>query len=76
MDIDEINSILLEELLGISNKRLKHILNGDNIDTVSTSSDSELEQPIDVISLDDISDTDDEFGLGSINTGSEANNKG
>ncbi|KRT85282.1 hypothetical protein AMK59_645 [Oryctes borbonicus] len=69
LDIDEINSILLEELLGISNKRLRHILNGDNIDTVSTSSESEQEQPpIDVISLDDISDTDDDFGLGSVNT--------
>ncbi|GJQ73093.1 Nup154 [Trypoxylus dichotomus] len=69
LDIDEVNSILLEELLGISNKRLKHILNGENVDIVSTSSESEHEQPpIDVISLDDISDTDDEFGLGSVNT--------
>ncbi|KAI4459998.1 caspase activity and apoptosis inhibitor 1 [Holotrichia oblita] len=72
LDIDEINSILLEELLGISNKRLKHILNGDNFDTVSTSSESETEQqPIDIISLDDISDTDDDFGLASVNTNNE-----
>lgn len=67
---------MLEELLGISNKRLKHILNGDNFDTVSTSSESEIEQqPIDIISLDDISDTDDDFGLASVNS-NNADSKG
>lgn len=35
---------------------------------VSTSSDSEPEEkPIDVISLDDVSDADDDFGSSSVN---------
>lgn len=49
------NSLLLEELLGISNKRLKYILNGQPHDDESSSTDEEKE----VISLDDI--TDDDF---------------
>lgn len=56
MDKDEINSILLEELLGISNKRLKYIFEGKNLDEESSS--SEDDQAVDVISLDDISDDD------------------
>ncbi|KAJ8921992.1 hypothetical protein NQ315_008630 [Exocentrus adspersus] len=61
LDISEINSMLLEELLGISNKRLKYIFNGQNLEEDSSSTDPEAEQPppIDVISLDDI--TDDDF---------------
>lgn len=52
--------MLLEELLGISNKRLKYIFNGQNLEEDSSSTDSEVEQqPIDVISLDDV--TDDDF---------------
>lgn len=52
--------MLLEELLGISNKRLKYIFNGQNLEEDSSSTDPEAEQqPIDVISLDDI--TDDDF---------------
>ncbi|CAG9827300.1 unnamed protein product [Diabrotica balteata] len=57
MDIEEINSMLLEELLGISNKRLKYIFNGQNLNEESSSTDPE-DQPDDVISLDDISDDD------------------
>lgn len=49
--------MLLEELLGISNKRLKYIFNGQSLDEDSSSSTSE-DKPIDVISLDDISDDD------------------
>lgn len=49
--------MLLEELLGISNKRLKYIFNGQSLDGDSSSSTSE-DKPIDVISLDDISDDD------------------
>nr|CAH7741687.1 unnamed protein product [Callosobruchus chinensis] len=57
MDNEEINSMLLEELLGISNKRLKYIFNGQNLEEDSSSTDPEDDQkPIDVISLDDISD--------------------
>ena len=55
MDIEEINSLLLEELLGISNKRLKYIFEGKNLDEDSSSSDEDQQ---DVISLDDISDDD------------------
>lgn len=52
--------MLLEELLGISNKRLRLIFNGENIDREISSSESEDEKPpVDVISLDDISDDDD-----------------
>ncbi|KAL3278672.1 hypothetical protein HHI36_016208 [Cryptolaemus montrouzieri] len=58
MDMEEINSMLLEELLGISNKRLKYIFNGQNLDEDSSSSTNE-DEPVDVISLDDVSD--DEF---------------
>lgn len=51
--------MLLEELLGISNKRLKYIFSGQNLDEDSSSTDPEEEkQPIDIISLDDISDDD------------------
>ncbi|KAF2899388.1 hypothetical protein ILUMI_06783 [Ignelater luminosus] len=66
LDIVEINSMLLEELLGISNKRLQYIFKGENVDRETSSSESEEEkQPIDVISLDDISDDDDiEFCIG------------
>ncbi|CAH1960152.1 unnamed protein product [Acanthoscelides obtectus] len=57
MENEEINSMLLEELLGISNKRLKYIFNGMNLEEDSSSTDPEDDQkPIDVISLDDISD--------------------
>ncbi|XP_030767342.1 rRNA methyltransferase 2, mitochondrial isoform X2 [Sitophilus oryzae] len=55
MDKDEINSMLLEELLGISNKRLKYIFEGKNLDEESSTDE---DQPVDVISLDDISDDD------------------
>ncbi|XP_071051521.1 DNA ligase 1-like [Onthophagus taurus] len=58
LDIQEINSMLLEELLGISKKRLKNILNGVNVDESSSDSEEEKEQ-IDIISLDDISDVED-----------------
>jgi hypothetical protein len=59
LDIGEINSMLLEELLGISNKRLKYIFNGQNLGEDSSSTDPEEEkQPIDIISLDDVSDDD------------------
>lgn len=52
--------MLLEELLGISNKRLKSILNGEKLDAESSSTDSDDDpKPIDVISLDDISTDDD-----------------
>lgn len=47
--------MLLEELLGISNKRLKYIFNGQSLDEDSSTT-SEDNQTIDVISLDDISD--------------------
>ncbi|XP_057668783.1 cylicin-1 [Diorhabda carinulata] len=57
MDIEEINSMLLEELLGISNKRLKYIFNGQNLNEESSSTDPE-DQSVDIISLDDISDDD------------------
>lgn len=51
--------MLLEELLGISNKRLNYIFKGENVDRESSSSDSDAEKDvIDVISLDDISDDD------------------
>lgn len=53
MDMEEINTLLLEELLGISNKRLKKIFEGQNADDESSSSD---EDKIDIISLDSISD--------------------
>ncbi|KAF5302473.1 hypothetical protein FQR65_LT08563 [Abscondita terminalis] len=61
MDIVEINSMLLEELLGISNKRLQYIFKGENADRETSSSESEDEEKekIDVISLDDISDDED-----------------
>lgn len=61
--------MLLEELLGISNKRLKYIFSGQHVDGDSSSStESEVEnQPIDVISLDDITDSDDEFAFGNKN---------
>lgn len=61
--------MLLEELLGISNKRLKYIFTGQHLDGDSSSStESEEEnQPIDIISLDDITDSDDEFAFGSKN---------
>lgn len=52
--------MLLEELLGISNKRLKSILNGENLDAESSSTDSDDDpKPIDIISLDDISTDED-----------------
>lgn len=51
--------MLLEELLGISNKRLKYIFNGQNLDEDSSTDPEEDENPADIISLDDISD--DEF---------------
>ncbi|KAB0802965.1 hypothetical protein PPYR_05151 [Photinus pyralis] len=57
LGIAEINSMLLEELLGISNKRLTYIFNGEDVDRETSSSDSE-EDKIDIISLDDISDDD------------------
>lgn len=73
MDLEEINSMLLEELLGISNKRLKYIFNGQHVDEdTSSSTDPEEEnQPIDVISLDDITDSDDEFAFGDTNKSSQ-----
>lgn len=57
MDIQEINSILLEELLGISNKRLKYIFEGKILDEESSTDDDD--QSVDIISLDEI--TDDDF---------------
>lgn len=57
MDSEEINSMLLDELLGISNKRLKHIFNGQSLNEEDSSTDPE-EQAEDIISLDDISDDD------------------
>lgn len=51
--------MLLEELLGISNKRLHYIFNGENVDRDSSSSDSDEHQSVDVISLDDISSDDE-----------------
>lgn len=55
--------MLLEELLGISNKRLKCIFNGENVndDASSSSTDEDVKNvkmADDVISLDDISDDD------------------
>ncbi|CAH1175572.1 unnamed protein product [Phaedon cochleariae] len=59
LDNEEINSRLLEELLGISDKRLKYIFTGQNLNEDSSSTDPEAEdEPIDLISLDDISDGD------------------
>ena len=58
LDIGEINSMLLEELLGISNKRLKYIFNGQNLDQDSSSTDPEDEKQPDIISLDDVSEDD------------------
>ncbi|KAF5305518.1 hypothetical protein FQA39_LY01609 [Lamprigera yunnana] len=58
-DIIEINSMLLEELLGISNKRLQYIFKGENADRETSSSESDDEKGcVDIISLDDISDDD------------------
>lgn len=51
--------MLLEELLGISNKRLKKIFNGQPQDDDSSSTEEENDKTADVISLDDI--TDDDF---------------
>lgn len=51
--------MLLEELLGISNKRLKKIFTGQPQDDDTSSTEDEEEQPLDVISLDDV--TDDDF---------------
>ncbi|KAK5637890.1 hypothetical protein RI129_000176 [Pyrocoelia pectoralis] len=56
LNISEINSMLLEELLGISSKRLTYIFNGEDVDRETSSSDSD--DKIDIISLDDISDDD------------------
>ncbi|KAF7285398.1 hypothetical protein GWI33_010651 [Rhynchophorus ferrugineus] len=73
MDKDEINSILLEELLGISNKRLKYIFEGKNFDEESSS--SEDDQPIDVISLDDISSDDDFINISDEEEHEDTNQK-
>lgn len=52
--------MLLEELLGISNKRLKHIISGqNNLEYSSSDTDDVEEKPIDIISLDDISTDED-----------------
>lgn len=51
--------MLLEELLGISNKRLKAIFEGKTLNEDSSSTDEEEQEKVDVISLDDI--TDDDF---------------
>lgn len=60
MKIDEINSMLLEELLGISNKRLKCIFDGQNLEEDSTDPEEEKskDKTSDIISLDDISEDD------------------
>lgn len=51
--------MLLEELLGISNKRLKYIFNGQNPAEDSSSTNSEEDKPpVDIISLDDVSEDD------------------
>lgn len=55
MDMQEINSMLLEEMLGISNKRLKYIFEGKTLEEESSTDEDHAE---DVISLDDISDDD------------------
>ncbi|KAK9878987.1 hypothetical protein WA026_003804 [Henosepilachna vigintioctopunctata] len=72
MDMEEINSMLLEELLGISNKRLKYIFNGQNLDEDSSSSTNE-DEPVDIISLDDISD--DDFVINIDDDKNECNSK-
>lgn len=51
--------MLLEELLGISNKRLKGIFIGKPQEDDTSSTDEEEEKSPDVISLDDV--TDDDF---------------
>lgn len=68
--MEEINSVLLEELLGISNKRLKYIFSGQHVDEDSSSSTEPEEEnkPIDVISLDDITDCDDDIVFGDENS--------
>ncbi|KAK4881679.1 hypothetical protein RN001_004998 [Aquatica leii] len=78
MDIVDINSMLLEELLGISNKRLQYIFKGENADreTSSSESDDEEKEAIDVISLDDISDDDDDFDLCLASTSQNDSSKG
>ncbi|XP_050300777.1 pre-mRNA-splicing factor CWC22 homolog [Anthonomus grandis grandis] len=57
MEIQEINSILLEELLGISNKRLKYIFEAKVLDEESSTDEDQADDD-DVISLDSISDDD------------------
>ncbi|XP_017779081.1 PREDICTED: uncharacterized protein LOC108564526 [Nicrophorus vespilloides] len=57
-DMEEIKTMLLEELLGISNKRLKKIFEGQNTDDESSSTDED-QAAVDVISLDEISDEED-----------------
>lgn len=54
--------MLLEELLGISNKRLKHILSGQNNLEYSSSDSDDVRAIDDIISLDDIS-TDEDITL-------------
>lgn len=56
---EEISSILLEELLGISNKRIKKIFSGQPQDDDTSSTEEEEEHAPDVISLDEV--TDDDF---------------
>lgn len=54
--------MLLEELLGISNKRLKHIISGQSNVEYSSSDTDDASKPaevIDIISLDDISTDED-----------------
>ncbi|XP_018561744.1 myb-like protein X [Anoplophora glabripennis] len=76
LDNEEVNSMLLEELLGISNKRLKYIFNGQNLEEDSSSTDPEAEQqPIDVISLDDITDDDFVIDLDSENENNKKRHK-
>ncbi|GLV45031.1 hypothetical protein CBL_14396 [Carabus blaptoides fortunei] len=58
LQVPAIKSLLLEELLGISNKRLRLILAGEHLDVNSSSSESEIEtKPDDIISLDDITES-------------------
>lgn len=57
--------LLMDELLGISNKRLKYIFKGQSDDVASSSNtDSEEEKPADdVISLSDITSGEDDVIL-------------
>lgn len=51
--------MLLDELLGFSNKRLRKIFRGEKItDSSSSDTDEDVKPDLEVISLDEISDDD------------------